>query len=247
MKFGIQLYSLKNEIAKRGVDEIFALVKKAGFDCVEFAGFYDLTPAEMKALLDKHGLEGESAHIRLENVLDSLEYVDEIGINSIYIPSLPKERLKGDLEEIASQINEIQLELEPRSVKFGYHNHAYEYEDGDLVKDLLDKTLNFYSQIDACWVKAAGIEPTDKMREYGDRLGCLHVKELVEASVEGAKKPAPIVGEGVVGAKAVIELGVEMGIEVFILEVEGMCCDAEEYLTRSCANMKKYAGVESDE
>ena len=93
MKFGIQLYSLKDEIAKRGVDEIFALVKRAGFDCVEFAGFYGLTPAEMKALLDKHGLEGESAHIGIDGVLGSLEYVDEIGINSVYIPSLPKERL----------------------------------------------------------------------------------------------------------------------------------------------------------
>jgi len=78
MKFGIQLYSLKDEIAKRGVDEIFALVKRAGFDCVEFAGFYGLTPAEMKALLDKHGLEGESAHIGIDGVLGSLEYVDEI-------------------------------------------------------------------------------------------------------------------------------------------------------------------------
>lgn len=238
MKLGVQLYSLRNQIKELGVEEVLKMVAKAGYSCVEFAGFYGLTPKEMKALLDKYHLEGISAHIRIDEIIPQLDYIDEIGIKSVYIPWMSGDDLKNNMDALVEQIKTVKKELDKRGVVFGYHNHDQEYKDGeDLVKQLLDKTEGFYSEIDTYWVKMAGLDPVEKMKEYGDRLKCLHIKELKTVGVK--TDPNPVVGEGCVGFKEIFDLGNKMGIQLAILEVEGFPCEPAEYLKRSYENMKK--------
>ncbi len=238
MKLGVQLYSLRNQIKELGVEEVLKMVAKAGYSCVEFAGFYGLTPKEMKALLDKYHLEGISAHIRIDEIIPQLDYIDEIGIKSVYIPWMSGDDLKNNMDALVEQIKTAKKELDKRGVVFGYHNHDQEYKNGeDLVKQLLDKTEGFYSEIDTYWVKMAGLDPVEKMKEYGDRLKCLHIKELKTVGVK--TDPNPVVGEGCVGFKEIFDLGNKMGIQLAILEVEGFPCEPAEYLKRSYENMKK--------
>lgn len=238
MKLGVQLYSLRNQIKELGVEEVLKMVAKAGYSCVEFAGFYGLTPKEMKALLDKYHLEGISAHIKIDEIIPQLDYIDEIGIKSVYIPWMSGDDLKNNMDALVEQIKTVKKELDKRGVVFGYHNHDQEYKNGeDLVKQLLDKTKGFYSEIDTYWVKMAGLDPVEKMKEYGDRLKCLHIKELKTVGVK--TDPNPVVGEGCVGFKEIFDLGNKMGIQLAILEVEGFPCEPAEYLKRSYENMKK--------
>lgn len=238
MKLGVQLYSLRNQIKELGVEEVLKMVAKAGYSCVEFAGFYGLTPKEMKALLDKYHLEGISAHINIDEIIPQLDYIDEIGIKSVYIPWMSGDDLKNNMDALVEQIKTVKKELDKRGVVFGYHNHDQEYRNGeDLVKQLLDKTEGFYSEIDTYWVKMAGLDPVEKMKEYGDRLKCLHIKELKTVGVK--TDPNPVVGEGCVGFKEIFDLGNKMGIQLAILEVEGFPCEPAEYLKRSYENMKK--------
>lgn len=238
MKLGVQLYSLRNQIKELGVEEVLKMVAKAGYSCVEFAGFYGLTPKEMKALLDKYHLEGISAHIKIDEIIPQLDYIDEIGIKSVYIPWMSGDDLKNNMDALVEQIKTVKKELDKRGVVFGYHNHDQEYKNGeDLVKQLLDKTEGFYSEIDTYWVKMAGLDPVEKMKEYGDRLKCLHIKELKTVGVK--TDPNPVVGEGCVGFKEIFDLGNKMGIQLAILEVEGFPCEPAEYLKRSYENMKK--------
>lgn len=238
MKLGVQLYSLRNQIKELGVEEVLKMVAKAGYSCVEFAGFYGFTPKEMKALLDKYHLEGISAHIKIDEIIPQLDYIDEIGIKSVYIPWMSGDDLKNNMDALVEQIKTVKKELDKRGVVFGYHNHDQEYKNGeDLVKQLLDKTEGFYSEIDTYWVKMAGLDPVEKMKEYGDRLKCLHIKELKTVGVK--TDPNPVVGEGCVGFKEIFDLGNKMGIQLAILEVEGFPCEPAEYLKRSYENMKK--------
>ena len=232
------MYSLRNQIKELGVEEVLKMVAKAGYSCVEFAGFYGLTPKEMKALLDKYHLEGISAHIKIDEIIPQLDYIDEIGIKSVYIPWMSGDDLKNNMDALVEQIKTVKKELDKRGVVFGYHNHDQEYKNGeDLVKQLLDKTEGFYSEIDTYWVKMAGLDPVEKMKEYGDRLKCLHIKELKTVGVK--TDPNPVVGEGCVGFKEIFDLGNKMGIQLAILEVEGFPCEPAEYLKRSYENMKK--------
>ena len=100
MKLGVQLYSLRNQINELGVEEVLKMVSKAGYSCVEFAGFYGMTPVEMKNLLDKYNLEGISAHIGLNDIESQLDYIDTIGIKSVFVPWVSKEDLADKLPEI---------------------------------------------------------------------------------------------------------------------------------------------------
>lgn len=241
MNIGIQLYSLREQIKQDGLDAVLKMVSEAGYDCVEFAGFYDLTPAEVKALLEKYNLKGISAHIGLDKIIEQLPYIDEMEMKSVYIPWVSYEDLKDNLPAIVEKIAAIKPELDKRGIVFGYHNHAHEYRDGgDLIFDLLNATEDFYSEIDTYWVKRAGLEPTDMMKKYRPWLKCLHIKELAFGE-DAASAPNPIVGEGCVGFEDVFALGNEMGITLAILEVEGFPCDPAEYLKRSYENMKKFS------
>lgn len=230
------MYSLRNQINELGVEEVLKMVSKAGYSCVEFAGFYGMTPVEMKNLLDKYNLEGISAHIGLNDIESQLDYIDTIGIKSVFVPWVSKEDLADKLPEIIEKIKKIKPELDKRGVTFGYHNHNQEYADGaDRVQELLSAVPGFYSEIDTYWVKRAGLQPTQKMQQYGKQLYCLHIKEY-DKNNEAIN---PVVGEGDVGFEEVFKLGNQMGIKLAILEVEGFPCDPAEYLKRSYENMKK--------
>src|ERR1044071_1901394 len=63
-KIGLQLYTLRNEMGKdfTGTLEKVAAV---GYKEVEFAGYFDRKPQEVKATLDKLGLASPSVHVSL--------------------------------------------------------------------------------------------------------------------------------------------------------------------------------------
>ena len=86
MKYGVQLYSLRETAEREGAEKILRMVSEAGYDGVEFAGFYGRTPEEMKELLKKYKIVGISAHIRPGAVEENLPYIDALGIKYVFIP-----------------------------------------------------------------------------------------------------------------------------------------------------------------
>ena len=245
-RFGIQLYSVKDEIKEYGLDTVLAEIKAAGYDCVEFAGFYGLTPEEMKATLDKHGLKGVSAHMPASAVAENLPYIDTIGIERVYVAWMGADALFG--EKHAAAVEEIKAAkalLDERGVIFGYHNHAHEYKDGkDGVYRLITEIDGYTAQLDLFWAKAADRDPMYFMKKYGAKLSCLHIKDLDKNWKFGESAgayPCAIIGEGQADCEASMKLALDMGIDLFILEVEGFPCDYKEYLKKSCDNMKKFA------
>ena len=64
-KIGLQLYSVRDDMEK-DMDLTLKQVKEMGYDCVEFAGYFGKSAEEVKAILDKYGLEAVSVHQRHE-------------------------------------------------------------------------------------------------------------------------------------------------------------------------------------
>ena len=60
-KIGLQLYSIRENVEK-DMDAALKAVKEMGYDCVEFAGFFGKSAEEVRAMLDKYGLEAISVH-----------------------------------------------------------------------------------------------------------------------------------------------------------------------------------------
>ncbi len=245
-KFGLQLYSIEKEIKERGFDDIFGMLAECGYNCVEFAGFFDYTPEQVVELCRKHALEPLSAHIGLHELDEQLPFVDALGIKTVVIPWLSKEALFDKFDETVEKIKKAQELLEARGVKLGYHNHAGEYEDGaDKLYDLLNAVPGLIAEPDIFWVTVGGHDSVEMLKKYGDKVPVVHIKELDNAWKPGDSPrayPSVVVGEGKSNCKGVIEQAKKMGIDHFVLEAEGTFPGGvESYLKKCCDKMKEYA------
>ena len=241
MKFGVQLYSLRELAAREGAEAVLRTVAQAGYDGVEFAGFYDKTPDEMDALLKKYNLEPVSAHIGADSILPQMPYIDKLKIGNIFIPWVAKETFDDPekFSSFCSQVTDLKDLLAKKGILFGYHNHAHEFENGqDRLERLLTALPWMKSELDVFWATVAGLDPVEYMKKLGDRLAFVHIKEAAKDALE---QPQPIVGEGVVDMRGVFEEMKCGGIEWAVLEVEKYPCGEAEYLCRSLENMKKLA------
>ncbi len=246
MKFAVQLYSLRNMAEHSGVESVFHTVSEAGFDGVEFAGFYGLSPKEVAELLRKYRLEAYSAHIRPEEVEAALPYIEACGIRAVFNPYSGLDEL-DDADRYAallrSSARAVEL-LRPRGVTYGYHNHAHEFTGGvDRLQKLLRDASDLVAETDVFWLTVAGIDSVSYLRALGDRLAMVHIKEA--AAQDPVAAPQPIVGKGVVDMEGVFAEMNRRGMEWAVLEVEKYPCAEKEYLSSSLRNMKRFAG--SDE
>jgi len=62
---GIQLYSVRRGLA-RDFEGTLARVASIGFKEVEFAGYFNRRPREVRTILDRYGLAAPSVHIPIE-------------------------------------------------------------------------------------------------------------------------------------------------------------------------------------
>ena len=239
MKFGVQLYSLREMAEKQGAEAVLAAVSRAGYDGVEFAGFYGMTPEQMKTLLEKYDLEGISAHIRPEQVKEMLPYIDALGIRYVFIPWVGTEEFETPEKYAAllEAVKEAKPLLDERGIVFGYHNHAHEYADRhDYIGKITDEG-DLKAELDVFWATVAGKDPVAEMKRLSGKLSLVHIKEA--AKEDPADRPQPIVGQGAVDMKGVFAEAKKQGIPWAVLEVEHYPCPEEEYLSASLENMKK--------
>src|SRR5258708_37903044 len=66
-KVGLQLYTLRS-VMKDDFEGKLAKVSAIGYREVEFAGYDGHTPQEIRAMLDRHGLTGPSAHVEYKSL-----------------------------------------------------------------------------------------------------------------------------------------------------------------------------------
>jgi sugar phosphate isomerase/epimerase len=238
MKYGVQLYSLREVVESKGLEEALKMVSLAGYDGVEFAGFYGHTPEEVKALLEKYNLEGVSAHIQAEGVEENLEYIKTLNIKTVFTAGLWYDHwYEENYPETVRKHKKVLDLLNGIGVGFGYHNHAHEYENGqDLVAKITNDVEGMKIEIDLCWATYAGRNVVETMRSYENKLETIHIKELPEGDPHS---PPPPVGEGLVDMKGAIQEAKRQGLEWGILEVEGFNMPEFEYLSKSLENIKK--------
>ena len=90
-KLGLQLYTIRDEMEK-DMDACLKKVKEMGYECVEFAGFFGKSAEEVKAILDKYGLEAVSSH-QTVGIKDDEPLSPEETVKRRYRPLLPQPRL----------------------------------------------------------------------------------------------------------------------------------------------------------
>src|SRR2546430_15342515 len=88
-RVGLQLYTVRHEMEK-DVEATIARVAASGYKEVEFAGYFKKTPADVRAMLDRHGLIAPSAHISSfapDTWHEGLDPAHVIGHQYVVVPS----------------------------------------------------------------------------------------------------------------------------------------------------------------
>jgi sugar phosphate isomerase/epimerase len=88
-KVGIQLYSVRDHMNQDFYGTLKA-IKNAGYDYVEFAGYFGKSAEEIRAMLDELGLECISVHEGAETYLNggkaAVDFLNTIGAKYSAIP-----------------------------------------------------------------------------------------------------------------------------------------------------------------
>lgn len=237
MKTGVQLYSLRNYIKDNGLESALEIIADAGFDGVEFAGFYDKTADEIKSMLDKYSLTAFSAHIGTEKMQAELPTALQLGISNIVVPWKALDNA-AEFDKAVAELPRIAAELREQGVALGYHNHAHEFKDGaDKVTELAARVDGLTWEPDVFWLAVAGVDACEFIQKHSDKITLVHIKELGENS----EAVNPVAGEGRARLKDVLEKCKQIGAEWAVLEIEKTDLPIADYLKRCCAFMRECA------
>jgi sugar phosphate isomerase/epimerase len=186
-RVGIQLYSVRDEM-KRDVAATLARLSQIGYREVEFAGYFDKSPAEIKQLLATNGLTAPSTHVPYELLkgdwAKTLDTAVAIGHEYVTIPWMDP-KLRGTAagwKAIAADFNRGAEQAKGRGLKFAYHNHDFEFKpvEGQVPYDILlaetDPALVDF-EMDVYWTVNGGADPLAYFRKHPTRFTMLHIKD----------------------------------------------------------------------
>lgn len=227
---GLQLYSLRDAMK---VDPLVTLkeVAQIGFKTIETANYadgkiYGMLPSEFKKTTKDLGLKMTSAHLGGPNftVEKKVEAMDwwkkaiadhkEAGVKYMVKPSMPIPKTISELKNWCDYYNAIGELTADAKIKFGFHNHAREFEkiEGEIMYDFMIQNTDpksVFFQMDVYWVTRGGFNPVDYMTKYPNRFPVLHIKDEKE------------IGEsGKMDFKAIYEKAYINGLEDSFVEVE---------------------------
>lgn len=192
---GIQLYTLRNELAKDAAGTL-KKVAAAGYKQVEPFGFPNADA--MIAGAKDAGLEIRSAHFEWDAVVNPkdatmsdfakiVEKGHQIGLSHLVIPYLkePNRTTLDDYKKVAANANQAAAMCRKAGIQLSYHNHNFEFKVMDGGKSGYDIFMEEFSpemqfEIDVFWVKAAGIDPSQLIKKLSGRVSQLHLKDLKE-------------------------------------------------------------------
>ncbi len=187
--YGVQLYSFRDGMLtnpKKTLEQIASL----GFKEIESAGsskgyYYGLTPSEMASTCKQLGMSLTSGHVHLDDKFEqTMEDAVASGQEYLICSSLPTEGQTIDnYKSVAEQFNIAGEACKKRGLKFGYHNHEYEFEseNGEVLYDvLMDNTQEdlVHMELDLGWVVVAEKDPLHYFKKYPGRFPLWHLKDM---------------------------------------------------------------------
>lgn len=223
-RVGLQLYTVRKAMAK-DLEGTIAAVAAAGVRELEFAGYYNKTPAWWRTTLGKHGLTAPATHIGLPATdagwTAHFENAKAMEHNWVIVPWLDGKSLKtaDDWKRIADRLNSGGRMAESAGLNFGYHNHDFEFAKvGDttgyeLLMQHTDPNLVDF-ELDIYWAVKAGHDPLEMISRWSGRYVACHVKDAGPAP----ERVMTEVGAGTIDFRAIIEKGRPQGLRHWFIE-----------------------------
>ena len=258
---GLQLWSMRDQL-KGNVSDVIGKVATAGYKEVETYGyskkdgFWGLDAKAFSNLLKKNGLSTPSGHFEFDSFFgtgktDDLQtYIEAAhitGMEYIIVPHLNGDFIKtvDDFKSIADKISKAAEICKQAGLKFGYHNHNFEWRqvDGttfyDTILNRTDPAL-VKMEMDLYWVVRTGQDPVEIIKKHPGRFFAFHIKDMDKANHNLNTE----VGSGTIDFKKIMSYAKLAGVKHFIVQQENYTnIDPYVSITQSCAYVKNVLHV----
>jgi sugar phosphate isomerase/epimerase len=244
---GLQLYSVREDMNTNPAGTLKKLANM-GYVNLEHASyangkFYkNYSAAEFRKLLDDLGLKMTSGHSTFganhydtttKDLTDTWKKLVEdaviAGQKYVISPWLDASLRKDfdGLKRFMEVFNKCGEYCKAQGVKFGYHNHDFEFSLAlrsikiyDIMLQNTDPQL-VAQQLDIGNMYGGGGRALDLLKQYPGRFELMHVKDEIKSNAEHGGWESAILGTGIIGVKDIIDLGKKKGgTTQFIIEQE---------------------------
>lgn len=245
---GVQLYSVRDDMKENPLQTLQGLAKM-GYKHVEHANyadrkFYGYSPHKFKKVLSDLGMHMPSGHTVMRGKHwdaannsftkewnETVEDAAIVGQEYVISPWLDDEFRKNldDLKRLMEIFNKSGDLCKTQGMKFGYHNHNFEFStkyDGKpmyyVILENTDPEL-VIQQLDIGNMYGAGGRAMDVIKKFPGRFQSLHVKDEIKSEKGEMEEPfeSTILGKGLVSTKDVVMLAKKMGgTKHYIIEQE---------------------------
>jgi len=203
----------------------------------------EVSARQARKLLDDNNLKCVATHRGWNDLVSRTEYEIEfhqtLGCDYTAVGSIPGEYRQDGLAGFsrwASEAIELASKLKAAGIRFGYHNHEFEFErsgaDRKSFYDILisEGSPDLFLELDVYWAQHAGVDPTGLIQKLCGRLPVVHVKD--KEVVAGKSVMAPI-GEGNLDWSRIIPALKSAGTEWFCVEQDDYLRDPFDCLRSS--------------
>jgi sugar phosphate isomerase/epimerase len=239
----VQLYCVRDEMRQDPLGSLTQLANM-GYTHVEHANyvnhqFYGWSAREFKTVLDDLGLRMPSGHTVLQpehwddssgdftdewkKLVDDAAYMGQEYVISPWMnPDMYSSYDKFmHFMEIFNKSGEL---CRQQGMRFGYHNHDFEFSvtlNGETLWDLIMNSTDadkVVMQLDTGNMYIAGARAKDVLAQYPGRYDNIHVKDMIQREDGGYE--SCVLGEGLVNVREATDLAREQGTTLFIIEQE---------------------------
>jgi sugar phosphate isomerase/epimerase len=264
---GVQLYSIRDDMKNDPLGTLQQLAKM-GYQHVEHANyrdrkFYGYSAPDFKKILDDLGMKMPSGHTILgrqhwdeskKDFTDLWKFTVEdaaiVGQMYVISPYLD-DNLRKNLDELKRFLvvfNRSGELCQKSGMKFGYHNHDFEFSEklgGQTLYDIILQNTDpklVIQQLDIGNLYNGGAKALDVINKWPGRFQSMHVKDEIKATSGNEEFESTILGTGIVPVKEVIDLGRKTGTIHFIIEQESYQGKTPLDCVRECLRVMKNWG-----
>lgn len=247
---GLQLYTLRESIFGDPKD---VLKKVAGFGYKELETFaytdgkiFGMPFADFGKYVKDLGMKVVSGHYGLDLVKGdkwekAVADAKSIGQKYMILPYLVEGDRKtiDDYKKICEIMNKAGEVCKKNGIRFGYHNHAFEFEqlEGQTPYDVLLKETDpkvVGMELDLYWVVRAGRDPLQLFEQHQGRFEQWHVKDMDKAN----KDRNADIGTGSIDFKSIFAKAKLSGMKHFYVEQESYPGAPIDSVAASIKNLK---------
>lgn len=228
---GLQLYSVRDAM-REDPQGTLQMVSSIGYRSLETANYadgkvYGMDPVFFKKYIGDLGMKLRSAHLGGPRTYDPDKKTEALdwwkkaaddhklmGAKYLIKPSMPIPTTLKELDIWCDYYNEIGEIAKKSGLRFGFHNHAREFEkiEGKVMMDYMientDPKLVCF-ELDVYWSQKGGQDPVAYINKYGRRFPVLHIKDEEEIGASGT-----------MDFKSIYEAAYKNGMKEYFVEVE---------------------------